>query len=147
MEEEFTLSDVELEHACVGNLPAQVLEGLELFNRGEYFEAHEVLELAWRAESEPVRELYRGILQVGVAYYHIGNGNYRGALKMLQRAAGWLAPFPDRCRGIDLRDLRANAQQVETALRRLGPEGITAFDPRLFKPVEYIYPHQGERKP
>jgi uncharacterized protein len=142
MEEKFSLSEEEAISTCRGALPEDVLQGLELYNHGEYFEAHEVLELAWRAETRPVRELYRGILQVGVAYYHIQRGNYRGALKMLQRADGWLAPFPERCCGINLGQLRADYQRVELELQRAGPAGIAYFDTRLFKPIHYEKDHK-----
>jgi len=54
------------------------------------------------ATSGPVRELYRAILQVGIAYYQIERGNHRGALKMLLRSVQWLAMLPDRCQGIDV---------------------------------------------
>ena len=49
---------------CQGPLHPQAVYGMELFNQGRYFEAHEALEAAWRDESGPVRDLYRGILQV-----------------------------------------------------------------------------------
>lgn len=137
MDEVFRLSQEDAARCCQGSLPEQVIEGLALFNRGEYFEAHEVLELAWRAESSPVREMYRGILQVGVAYYHIQNGNFRGAVKMLRRAEGWLAPFPSLCRGIDLDGLRRSARRVAELLIRLGPDNIASFDTHLFQPVHY----------
>src|SRR5512146_1053421 len=125
---EFTVSPEEMECACQGELPEQVLEGLELFNQGEYFEAHEVLEAAWRAETGPVRELYRGILQIAVAYYHLLRGNYIGAVKMFLRSRTWLGPFPDQCRGIDLGRFRQDYRQVEETLNRLGPEGLRDFD-------------------
>ncbi len=41
------------------------------------------------AESGPVRDLYRAILQVGVAYYHITRGNHAGGLRMLRRCVQW----------------------------------------------------------
>lgn len=122
---------------CHGPIPPLVLRGLDLFNAGEYFEAHEVLETAWRAEDRPIRELYRGILQVGVGYYHLLNGNYDGALKVLHRARPWLEPFGSRCLGIDLDALRADFTAVETELRRLGPSGISRFNRRLLKPIRY----------
>ena len=56
---------------CQDLPPPQLLEGVEQFNRGEYFEQHETLELLWRAETRSVRRLYQGILQVGVAFYHL----------------------------------------------------------------------------
>src|SRR5512146_328901 len=134
---EFVVSSEEIACACQGELPGQVLAGLELFNRGEYFEAHEVLEAAWRAEQGPVRELYRGILQIAVAYYHLLRGNYVGAVKMFLRSRTWLGPFPDRCRGIDLGSFRQDYGRVEAQLARLGPERIQHFDRGLLKPIQY----------
>lgn len=134
---EFQLSDEQAERACQKTLPQMVREGIDLFNQGHYFEAHEILELAWRAEREPVRELYRGILQVGVAYYHIQRENYRGAVKMLQRADGWLAPFSDHCCGIDLGRLRLGYRKVLDVLLQRGPQALKLFDTSLFQPVYF----------
>jgi uncharacterized protein len=125
----------DLTSCCDGELPTLVWTGIRLYNRGDYFAAHEELELAWRAEKNPVRELYRGILQVGVAYLHIQRGNYRGAVKMLRYAKGWLAPFPGMCRGIDVAQLRSDALRVETVLLATPPEGLPGFDPSLFRPI------------
>jgi predicted metal-dependent hydrolase len=137
VERVFDVTPEEIERACQGELPALVLRGLELFNQGEYFEAHEELELAWRAEREPVRELYRGILQIAVAYYHILRGNYPGAVKMFRRSRTWLRPFPGRCRGIDLAAFRVDSGRVEAELLRLGPEGLDRFDRGLIKKIHY----------
>jgi uncharacterized protein len=121
---------------CDGPLPEEAVRGLACFNAGQYFEAHEHLETAWRAETAPIRELYRGVLQVGVAYYHIQRGNYSGALKLFQHCREWLAPFPDVCRGIDLAHLRQSVNQAEAELLRLGPERIAEFNPALFRKIE-----------
>ena len=137
MEREFNISPDEVESACQGELPELVIHGLELFNEGDYFDAHEELELAWRAERGPVRELYRGILQVAVAYYHLLRGNYPGAVKMFRRSRTWLGPFPGRCRGIDLAQFRIDYFRVEAELLRLGSERLELFDRRLMKPIYY----------
>lgn len=137
MEETFSPSIESLRSGCAKTLPALVVRGLELFNAGDYFEAHELLELAWRAEREPVRELYRGILQVGVAYHHILNGNYRGAVKTFARARRWLAPFPPRCQGIDVEDVRQSAARAEQELLRLGADGLALWNRALMQPVHY----------
>jgi uncharacterized protein len=136
-EDRFPVSPEEIDCACQGNLPDRVLSGLELFNQGEYFEAHEVLEAAWRAEPGPVRELYRGILQIAVAYYHILRGNYIGAKKMFIRSRTWLDPFPDRCRGIDLAGFRQDYARVENQLQSLGPDMLRHFDRGWMKPIQY----------
>jgi predicted metal-dependent hydrolase len=110
--------------------------GYVLFNQGQYFDAHEELEIAWRAEKSPYRELYRGVLQVGVAYLHIQRGNYSGAKKMLERAAGWLEPFPDICLGINVNQLKIDALQTYSLLIELGSERIQQFNPVYFRPLE-----------
>jgi uncharacterized protein len=134
---EFDVSPQEIDRACLGDLHPQARFGLELFNRREYFEAHEALELAWRAERGPERELYRGILQVAVAYYHIQRSNYNGAVKMFLRLRIWLDPFPDQCRGIDLAGFRKDYHHVEEVLHRLGPEHVAQFDRGLFQPIRF----------
>src|SRR4051812_47217667 len=73
------------------------------FNRGDYFECHETLEALWLAEAEPLRRLYQGILQVGVALYHQRRGNYRGAIRLLESGIGYLLTFEPHCLGIDVR--------------------------------------------
>jgi hypothetical protein len=45
--------------------------------------------------------------------------------------------LPDRCRGIDIAQLRADARLVENTLAVLGPDQIQKFDRSLFRPVVY----------
>jgi predicted metal-dependent hydrolase len=111
------------------------LKGLALFNQGEYWKAHEALEEAWRAEKGQARHLYRGILQVGVAYLHITRGNYDGALKLYRRSKYWLDPFPDVCRGVEVKRLQGDLETAIAEVKRLGPARISQFNPELLKPV------------
>lgn len=121
--------------AAEGELSELARKGIELFNRGEYFEAHEELEHAWNEEGGPARELYRGILQVAVAYLQITRRNYNGAIKMFLRARQWLDPLPDVCRGVDVATLRQDAAEARAALEALGADRISEFDLALLKPV------------
>lgn len=127
-----------LEEACYQPLSEVAVRGLEEFNHGEYFEAHETLETAWNADDTPGRELYRAILQVAVAYLQIERSNYRGAMKMFLRLRQWIDPLPDFCRGVNVEQLRADAGKVQEALLKLGEEHIGEFDRSLFKPVLYV---------
>lgn len=118
--------------ACAEPLSATAREGVNLFNKGEYYAAHDFLESAWVADEGPGRDLYRAILQVGIAYHQIEKGNYRGAVKMLLRVRQWLEPLPDTCREVDVISLRADVDRVYSAVTDLGPERITEFDPGMF---------------
>ncbi len=123
------------EDPCQGALHPQAILGLVLFNKGQFFEAHEALEAAWRDEKGPIRDMYRAILQVGVGYYHAIRGNYVGAIKMFRRSKPWLAPFPDTCRGVDLAAFRRDFSAAESKIKELGPDRIRYFDPSILKPV------------
>lgn len=125
------------EISCDTPLHPEALVGLKLFNQREYFEAHEALEYAWMAEKNPVRDLYRAILQIAVAYYHVKNGNYRSARKMFLRCKKWLVHFPDVCKGINLKKLRKDYLAVEENVIRLGPDRIGMINPADFQPIEY----------
>lgn len=128
------LSHPALSAECGQPLSALAREGIELHNRGEYFEAHEALEHAWNEDVSAARELYRGLLQISVAYLQIERGNYNGALKMFLRMRQWLDPLPDFCRGVHVAQARQDALAARAALEVLGPNRIAKFDRNLFKP-------------
>lgn len=110
-------------------------QGIGLFNQGKYYEAHEPLEEAWTLTASPERNLYQGLLQIGLAYFQITRGSYRGALKMFRRGHRNLDPLGDSLLGIDLDRLRKDARAVEATLHQLGPTRISQMDSALFKPV------------
>ena len=118
--------------------PAQLLEGIAQFNRGEYFEQHETLELLWRAESRDVRRLYQGILQIGVACLHLQRLNHHGAVYMLTRGSGYLAPFAPACQRVDVDGLLRAATAALVEVHRLGPDRLAEFDWRLAPRVHLV---------
>ena len=122
---------------CTGAIHPAAVKGMELFNAGEYWLAHEALEEAWKEESGAVRELYRAILQTGVAYLHITRKNYNSAIKMYERVQKWIQPWPDVCRGIQIGQLRRDLDTVIEEVKRLGPDRLAGFDRSLFKPVRW----------
>jgi predicted metal-dependent hydrolase len=124
--------------ACEEAPPRLLLEGLELFNRGEFFEQHEVLETLWRDEPRPVRRLYQGILQIGVAFHHLQRGNHHGTVYMLTRGQMYLRPFAPSCQGVDVRRLLADAARALAEVERLGPARLDAFDWSLAPRVRWV---------
>jgi predicted metal-dependent hydrolase len=127
-----------LAETCREPLSDLAIEGIRRFNQGEYYPCHDYLEEAWMADQGDGRDLYRGILQIAIAYYQIERGNYRGATKMLLRVRQWLDPLPAVCRGVNVARLREDAEQVYAALIESGPDGIANLDRTLFRPVEMI---------
>jgi len=122
---------------CTTPIHPSAREGIRLFNEGRYFEAHEALEIAWLEERGRIRELYRGILQVGVAYLHITRGNYDGAIKVYNRSIQWLKEWPDVCRGVHVEELRRDSKAAFQELMRLGKRQVGEFNQAWMKPVRW----------
>lgn len=102
----------------------RLLHGVEQFNAGEYWECHETLEGLWIAEPREVRDMYQGILQVGVAFHHLKQNNFAGAIKMFRRGLPRLRGLPEVCQGVRVRELAQATRRVHDAALDLGPERI-----------------------
>lgn len=110
--------------------------GIDEFNRGDYFEQHELLEAAWLEETRPIREMYQGILQVGVAFLQIQRGNWAGAIKMFRRGLPRLRALPDICQGVQIAAFRAATTAIHDEITALGPQQLGNFDQRRFPKIE-----------
>lgn len=128
----------QLDCECQEPLPPLAVQGVEKFNNREFYPQHDLFEEQWVNTDGPVRDLYRAVLQVGVAYYQIERGNHRGALKMLLRAVQWLEALPDVCQTINVKQLREDAYAVRAALEATDPDAIDTFDLSLLKPVQRV---------
>ena len=71
--------------------PVEFLErAQELLDRGLAFNAHEVLEAAWKASPAQEKQLWQGLAQFAVGITHVQRGNLTGAATVLRRAANGL---------------------------------------------------------
>jgi predicted metal-dependent hydrolase len=137
----------EMRAQCDQPLPERAREAIEKFNRGEYYRQHDLFEAQWVEEAGPVRDLYRAVLQIGIAYYQVTRNNPRGALKMLLRSVQWLNLLPDVCQGVDVARLREDALRLRAVLE-MWPEGrdLADLDPSLLGKVHLVHePRTGRR--
>ena len=121
-------------------LPQLARLGVEEFNRGDYFEQHELLEAAWMAEVRPIRRLYQGILQIGVAFLQIERHNWAGAIKMMRRGLPKLRGLPPVCQGIELAAFRQVAEEIHVELMQLGAAKVAEFDQTRFPQIVFDTP-------
>ena len=96
-------------------------DGLERIRRGEYFEAHESLEDAWRAAEPAEKDFFQGLVHVAVAWHHAGRGNRPGCERQLAKAARRLEPFAPEHRGVDV---AAVLQSVARAQRTVEEDSL-----------------------
>jgi uncharacterized protein len=76
--------------------------GLHLMRDRAFFEAHEELEIAWRAAAADERDFFQGLVHVTVAWYQAGRGNHVGCSRQLDKAARRLGPYVPSHRGVDV---------------------------------------------
>ena len=103
--------------------------GMEHFNAGRYFPAHEAWETAWKqARDTDDAEFFKGLSQLGAGYVHLLRGNAHGAMTLLRRAASRVGRYPKMHRGIDGPSVAAmaehDARAVESGELRPGEEAL-----------------------
>src|SRR5919206_3766700 len=78
------------------------LAGIVLFNRGDFFEAHEVWEQLWMETHGPEKPFVQGLIQAAVGLCHFCNGNIRGAVKLYHSSREYLRRYGPHHLGLDL---------------------------------------------
>jgi predicted metal-dependent hydrolase len=78
----------------------------ECFNRGLYFEAHDVLEELWLSDRNGSNySFHKGLIQLAGAFVHQQKERLRPAVALFDLAAANLAKYPEHHDGIHVRAL------------------------------------------
>jgi uncharacterized protein len=80
------------------------LAGILLFNRGDFFEAHEVWESLWMETAGDDKRFYQSLIQAAVALCHFCNGNLRGAVKLYHSSRAYMERYSSPHLGLDIAD-------------------------------------------
>jgi uncharacterized protein len=100
--------------------------GVDLIRSGEFFAAHEELELEWRAAASDERDFFQGLVHVAVAWYQAGRGNRTGCARQLEKAARRLAPYRPVHRGVDVDSLLDQVARAQACVA----SGSLELDPQ-----------------
>ncbi len=77
------------------SLNAHYLGYFECFNRGLYFESHDVLEEMWLPQRHAADgNFYKGLIQLAGAFVHLKKNRLRPALALFKLADANLAKYP-----------------------------------------------------
>lgn len=96
-------------------------EGIDLFNRGKLFAAHEAWEEIWRSTTPEPRELFQGLVQVAAALHQILDLHRRiGPRNTLAKARSHLELFAPEAHGLDIAALLDSVRQWQEWLERNG---------------------------
>jgi predicted metal-dependent hydrolase len=70
---------------------AAIVEGIEHFNAGRFWHAHESWESLWLRAAGEEKEFLRGLIQLAAAYHHVQRGTTSGAARLFVSALERLA--------------------------------------------------------
>jgi predicted metal-dependent hydrolase len=89
------------------------LEGVALFNKGYYWEAHEVWEDVWRNEEDDAKTFAQGFVQVAAANSFVNQAKLTSAKYLFEKALEKFHQFPYSHCGVDVQKL---IQDIESSL-------------------------------
>jgi hypothetical protein len=106
------------------------VQGVRLFNRGDFFEAHELWEHIWKRAGGAEKIFYQGMIQAAAALLHRRRGNFSGAVSLCKKSHAKLVLFPAVFMGIELEQFRAELalyfDALWTWLDHRGRDGLHA---------------------
>ncbi len=97
------------------------------FNQQDFYACHDTLEAIWVEAPTDEKKFYQGLLQVAVAYYHLGNGNWRGAVVLLGEGRFRLLAYAPSYAGIDVDQLRQDTEVLFNDLQAIAPEQVSTL--------------------
>src|SRR5437870_13848928 len=108
------------------------LDGIELFNSGEFFDAHEVWEDAWHMAWGIKHEVYQGMIQCAVALEHYRRGNPRGVISLAKSYPPKFTNVPATFMGLDVKHFLDAMRDVLRPITEASPlptSDATSLDP------------------
>ena len=111
------------------------LEGVNHFNAGEFFEAHEVWEDLWMECPAAERRFVQALIQAAVAVYHLAR-QLRGARRLFHSGRRYMEPYRPAYMGLDVADFWGEWRRTSPGTGRPREPGRTAAGdrPRLATP-------------
>lgn len=114
--------------------PKALVRAIEEFNRGDWFVCHETLEDLWRDADGETRDFYQGLIKIAAALHHWRNGNYVGAVRLLDGGCSLLRYVSPTCLGISLPPFVSAVETLHKAMTALGPDRMGEL-PRDLIPI------------
>jgi hypothetical protein len=111
-----------------GLFAPQYLRGIEHFNSGRYFDAHEVWEEIWLLSSGDTKVFYQMLIQAAVGLHHYERGNSRGARGMHSNVVEKLGRLPSVFLSLDLVEFSQNFNEFLVDLVKDNNEGAPSPD-------------------
>jgi hypothetical protein len=113
------------------DIPSEFWQGVEQFNQQQFYDCHDTLEALWMEAMQPDKTFYQGILQIAVALYHLGNGNWRGAVTLLGEGINRLRYYQPTYAEVDVAQLIDQSADLLAVLQEQGADRIVELAQQL----------------
>jgi len=110
-------------------------KGVDYFNAGYFFEAHDTFEELWMDDRDASKRFYQGLVQLSTGCYHLVMKNVKGARSQLSKSVAKLRGYEPAYMNLDVSEL---LRQVEELLQRLPAEKIKDLSPELLAAIPKI---------
>jgi uncharacterized protein len=139
-DEYVTKTNPEREEYLASLSPEELLQlGIDLYNAGHFWHAHEAWEEVWLEAPREMRHFYQGLIQVAAAFVHLVRNEYPGGVKLLEAGIEKLERYPVDYLGLDAASLLDGARKAYKMVLELGEKRVAAFDrtsiPRINRAV------------
>jgi hypothetical protein len=114
-----------------------LLAGIQQYNAGYFFEAHETWEELWLQSPWPFRQFLQGLIQLAAAFVHLVRHEYPGVIRLLDEA---LAKIEEgsMTMGVDGSRLAKEVRAARDELASLGPERFEEWDQQRIPHIRLI---------
>ena len=137
VDEYITLSKEARERQIAGLAPRELLQlGIDLFNAGRYFEAHEAWEEVWLEAPRALRAFYQGLIQVAAGFVHLTRNEYAGTERLLEEGVAKLEKYASDFLGVAVKRLAADGTAARQRVLTVGQRGLRDIDQRSLPRIE-----------
>ena len=118
------------------------LEGIQLFNDHEFFEAHETWEDVWHYAYGVKHAFYQGMIQCAVALEHYRRSNPRGVVSLFESYNRHFKDVPKIFMGLNVEEFLGQMKQTLSPVLKLNPlpeKGVIQLDAAAVPTIRLMY--------
>lgn len=94
-------------------------QGMAEYEKGDYFQAHDIWEKLWSDYSQKDRLFIQGLIQLSVSFVHLQNGNLTGARNLLSKSRQKFDNYSGNQRGINMENLKKSLEILSIVYKKL----------------------------
>jgi hypothetical protein len=121
-------------------------KGIELFNAGKHWEAHEVFEDVWRMQKGDAKRLAQGFVQMAAGFAYIKKKRFSSIAYLFDKSSEKFALVGHLLPQVNISELVDAMSAAKREVERLGEEHVEKFQSSLYPRIVFPSPHLRSKK-